>query len=107
MGDGADGNEIDAGGGDAGDVFKGDAARSLQQHPAAGNGDGLAQRAGRHVVQQQPVGACIEGFPDLFDGVAFDLDILQPGRLGPAGGLAGAAGDGDVVVLDQHPVVER
>ena len=62
---------------------------------------------GGHVVEQQPVGAGGERRFDLVDAVDLDLH-LQAGvrRLGAAHRLGDAAAHGDVIVLDQHAVIE-
>ena len=68
-----------------------------------------ASAQGRHVhiVEQQAVGAGVERFFDLLDAVDLDLH-LQAGVRGLRGAHRGAdaAGDRDVIVLDQHAVVE-
>ena len=60
-----------------------------------------------HVVEQQEVGAGAERVGDLVEVAALDLD--REIGLGPAravDGLGEAAGQGDVVLLDQDRVVE-
>src|SRR4051794_5412466 len=111
VGEGADRYEVDAGGGDRGDVVEGDAPRRLERWTSipivrqVAEGDGLAQPLRRHVVEQQAVGAGGEGLGDVVEGAALAL-AREPGRGGarPPHGLADAAAQREVVLLDQDRV---
>ena len=113
VGEGADGEEVDAGLGDRPGPVEGQPAGGLGADAGrAAEGDRGAQVVQRHVVEQHQVGTGGDHLADLLDGVALDLDL----EVGPlrADGLEGrhdAAGGDDVVVLDEggvrqrHPVV--
>src|ERR1019366_6153953 len=110
-GEGADGDEVDSGFGVVAD--------GLEVHVAGGFNGGVGQAFadefegcgdffGGHVVEQDGVGAAGDGLIE-FDGSAdFDLD----GLAGLAAGEGAcehcgqAAAEGDVVVLDQDPVLQ-
>ena len=51
-----------------------DAAGGLELGPAGDERDGRAELVGRHVVEQDPVGARVERLRDLVERVALDLD---------------------------------
>ncbi len=74
---------------------------SSRTRPAAIR-DGLAQPVGRHVVEQDAVGTGGDRVAHLLERVGLGLNV-QVGAGGPRGahGLGHAAGERDVVVLDQ------
>jgi hypothetical protein len=75
--------------------------------PPAGELDGTAQRPRIHVVEQQAVGAGAERIGGLVEAAHLDLDgELGMGGAGAQHRLGQAAGQGDVVLLDQDRVVE-
>src|SRR5262245_58200512 len=91
-----------------------DSARSLDQRAAvipfalARDPDRLRDRLGRHVVEQQNVGPRVERLFDLFERRDLDFDLVQVARgfAGAADGLGDAAGHRQMVVFDQHAVVQ-
>ena len=70
--------------------------------------DRLAQGGRVHVVEQHGVEAQRQGFLELRQRIDFELDLHHVADAGAHAfdRLADAAGDGDVVVLDQHRVIE-
>ena len=100
---------VDAGRGDLGDVVERDAARRLDHQPAGDQRHGLLHRSDIEVVDQHHVGeAAVQHLLKLRKRVDLDLDLDQMAG-GSAGALqhrADAAGNRDVVVLDQDRVVE-
>ena len=62
----------------------------------------------RHIVEQHHVGAFRQNLAQLVERVDLDLDFHQMAHKSLGGAQRGrdAAGDGDVVVLDEHRVVE-
>ena len=61
-----------------------------------------------HVVEQNHVGPRLERFRHLLERVAFDLDLRQYGnaRAGALDGKGDRAAHADVIVLDEHAVVQ-
>ena len=110
MGERADRDEIDAGRRDRSDVVEADAAGGFELRRRAGpiaGGDGGAEAVEVHVVEEQAGGAGGEGGIDLGGIPAFDLDRQAGMGVAGAGDRIGeAAGEGDVVLLDQDRVVE-
>src|SRR5262249_8726940 len=109
MGDPTRGGVVDPGLGDFGDGVEGDATRGLERKLAVGHFLRLAHGRPIHVVEQYRVGyPDLEHLAQLIERIDLDLDLDQMA----GGGLCAlehrgdAAGDGDVVVLDQHGVVE-
>ena len=114
VGERADGEVVDPGLGDLARVGPGTAARTprASRRPRA-NSTTSRICGGRHVVEQDEVGAGVDHLAGLLDGV--DLDLDRQARVGGADELERrhhAAGRDDVVVLDQrrvrqrHPVVD-
>ena len=67
--------------------------------------DRLGAPVGREVVEQHVAGAGVDGLVELGQRGDLDLDVATTGRRERrAGRLRHAAGDGDVVVLDQQRV---
>ena len=75
MREGAHGDEVDAGLGDGADRLERDAAGGLELRPPGGELDRTAQEHGRHVVEQDSVGAGGKRLADLVERVALDLDL--------------------------------
>ena len=110
MGERADRDQLDAGGGDPGHRLEVDAPGCLEPRRRPGGVAG-ANRGPQltlvHVVEQQPVGACGQRLGDLVGVAALDFDLeLGVGGGGELDGAADPAGDRDVVLLDQDRVVE-
>ena len=108
MGDPADRDAADAGLGDLAHVLEADAAAGFEQRAVSDARGDRAQLRDRAVVEQQEVGAGLDGGDRVGFGFDFDLDAQAGGRRG-AGGLHGerdSAGERDVVVLEQDAVVE-
>ena len=108
MGQRADRNQIDAGFGYSRDGLQRHAAGGLNNHAPANHRHGLAQIAERHIVEQHHIGAFRQNLAQLLQRVDLDLDFYQMAFkiLSGAQRALYAAGDGDVVVLDQYRVVE-
>ena len=86
-----------------------DAAGCFDDQTAGHYGDRLAHRIGIEIVDQYDVGQSdVEHFGKLIERVDLDLDLHQMADRGFGAGEHGAdaAGDGDVVVLDQDRIVE-
>ena len=110
---GADRDQLDPGLGDLADALKVDPARGLEGGSVAVAGlasrsaDRLAEGVGGHVVEQEPVGPGGERRRDLVEIAALDLDReVGVGGARGADRLREAAGEGDVVLLDQDRVEE-
>ena len=100
---------IDAGFRDRRGAVERDAAGGFDDEAARHHGHGLAHGREIEIVDQHHVGeADVEHLLELIERVDLDLDLDQmPGRrLGARQHRADAARDRDVVVLDQHRVVE-
>ena len=111
MGEGSAGDEIDAGGGDAGEALEGDAAAGFELDAAGDEGDAALHFLIGHVVEEDDVDAAQgeEAF-DLGEAVGFEFDA-HAGVLAVDGidGLLelGKAGFGEeVIVFDHDHVVE-
>lgn len=108
MGEGAHGDEVDAGGGDGGEVVEGDAAAGFGGC-AAGVGavDGFGQGIRGEVVEEDGACAGLEGFAEFVEGGDFDFDSgggpggAEGGADGVGEGAAAGADGGDVVVFDE------
>src|SRR3989304_5644825 len=95
--------------GDGAGVVQGDAARGLQHRPGVatgGQGDDIAHGVQGHVVQEELVGAGVQGPAGLLNSRHLDFDAqVGDGLAGQANGVwyAGAPGaqGGQVVVLDE------
>lgn len=112
MGDGTDGDQVDAGFGDRSDGFQADATGSFCQGSAGDELDGGAELVGRHVVEEDDVCTGLCGEAGLFEGVGFHFDP-QVGK--KASGAPDGGGDGvgqfggeggEVIVLDENHVPE-
>src|SRR3979409_765462 len=109
MGDPAGGGVVDTGRCHRLDAFKRDATRGLEREAAANNGDGLTYVVYVHVAETHRVGkAHGEHLAELVKAVHLDLDLDQMAgtrtralKHGPD-----AARDCNVIVFDQHRVVE-
>ncbi len=108
MGQGTDGDDVDAALGGCGKCCLVDAAGGFDDGAVADELHGLGHLLGCHVVEHDDVGFACEG---LFDaGEVFDLDF-DLGHMGGVGmgaveGCLDAASHLDVVVLDEHGIVE-
>src|SRR5262249_10229297 len=100
-----DGNKVDAGLGDRPNSVERDAAGRLELGAAGGHGDCLAKLLGRHVVEQDSIGAGFQRLSDLGGRVALDLD-REAGRARAVDSLADRTDQPEMVVLDQDTVVE-
>src|SRR5262249_29453782 len=85
----------------------GDASRSLELRAAGDEFHRLAYLLGAHVVEQDSRRTAVEGFVDLRERLGLDLD-RQPvdAALERRERRADAARDAEVVLLDEHAVVE-
>ena len=74
----------------------------------ATSGDGLAELRRRHVVEEHGVGPLCHRLGKLIEIVDLDLDPDEVAGMSPGAPdrLADAAGDGDMVVLDEDGIVE-
>src|SRR5262249_37980703 len=109
MGDPPRGGVVDSGLGDLGDGIEGDAARGLERKLAGDHFHRLVHRRRIHVVEQHRVGQPdLEHLAQLIERIDLDLDLDQVagGGLRALERRADSSGDGDVVVLDQHGIVE-
>ena len=108
MGKPAERDDIDASCRHLAKVGEGDAAGSLGDHAAADQIDRLLQFRRGHVVEQHGIGADLDHFPELLEGIDLhlDLDHVAEPLAGAADGGFDAAGGDDVVVLDEDAVVE-
>src|SRR5207302_101981 len=98
---------VDAGCGDRGDVVERDAPRCFGHEAAGYQFDRLPHGGDVHVIEQHRIGeTSVQHLAELMERVHLDLDLDQVtgGRLGALEHGADAAGDRDVVVLDQHSV---
>ena len=100
---------IDAGARDLGDVVQRDAARSLERESSRNQIHRVAQGVRVHVVEQHRVGdPDRDDLAQLIERIDLDLDLDEMA----GGGLRAfehgpdAAGDRDVIVLDQDRVIE-
>ena len=86
----------------------GDPAGGLGDGAAVDHRDRAAQGLGVHVVEQHRIDAGVERLVELVERVDLELDLDQVAGMRRARSSAGAhaAGQRDVVVLDQHRVVE-
>ena len=92
----------------AGAVAGGDAAGCLGDGAAINDADGFAQHLRAHVVEQHRIHADLQRLTQLLERIDLEFDFYEMAD-GGAGAFecpADAAGDGDVVVLDQHRVIE-
>src|SRR5437868_2272231 len=111
MRDRADRDQIDAALGDAAHGFQSDAARRFDQDGGSLFTDqlhGSAHLGGRHVVEHDDVGAGLQSIAQLRVASDFNFDAHQV-RHAAAGQLDGAtyaAGQGDVVVFDEHAIIQ-
>ncbi len=101
-------HQIDPGRGDGRRGLGRDAARRLGHGAPADAAHRLAQGVVIHVVQQHYIDAGGQRLVELRQRVdlEFDLDHVADRRAGARQGLSHAAGEGHVVVLDQHRVVQ-
>src|SRR3954469_21336258 len=108
VGQPADRDQIDAAGGDRWRGRRCDAAGGFRYRPARHHSDRRRQGFRIHVVEQHGVDAVIERLAELIERIdlEFDLDEMTDPRLRALQGFGDAAGDGDMVVLDQHGIVE-
>ncbi len=109
MGERARRDQIHAGRGDGRDGVERYTTRSFGYEFAAHEFHGLGQRLGIHVVQEHRVGlAGGEHLFQLSEAVDLDLDLDEMPDRGARFFERGlhAAGDGDVIILDQHRVIE-
>ncbi len=108
MSEGADRDDIDAGGGDGGDVLLRDAAGGLGEGASADLLDGGAKLLDGHVVQQDDIGAGGQGLVHLARVADFHFDPHRVGSkgAGAAHGSSDPSGGGDVVLLDEDGIGE-
>src|SRR5581483_8288678 len=101
VGEGPDGDEVGAGGGDG---VERDPARHLDGEGAAGDAHGPGDVLGSHVVDEHEVGAGRLGLRHLVEGVALHLDgDPGPAAAGPVEGFFDRAVP-EVVVFDEDGV---
>ena len=104
----AGGQQVNTGGGNlAGRVWR-DTAGGFGQNMAVHHAHGLGELLGRHVVQQHRVNAARQRLFELCEGVHLDLHLHQMPhrRVHPPNGLGDTAGHDEVIVLDEHGVVQ-
>ena len=77
MGQSADRDQIHARFGDGGDRVERDAARGFADHAAGDSRHRLAEKIGRHIVEQYGVDAFRENLLQLIERVDFDLDLHE------------------------------
>src|SRR5436190_12434186 len=110
VGEGADRDVVDAGGGDLANGLERDAARCFELDVGAhaiARGNRLAKLRRRHVVEQDSIDAGGERRLHLADVAALDLDRARRTlRAGEPHRLDEPAHERDVVLLDQDRVVE-
>jgi len=113
VGQRANGDEVDTGVGIFPDIAKVDAPGSLGNDRRSGwmspdDADGLANQLRSHIVEKKYIGPRGERFVDLGDGRDLDLDLVKvaAGLAGPFDRLNHSAGEGEMVVLDQHSIIE-
>ena len=108
MGNPADGDDVDAGGGNLTNRLRSNAARRLGNGTATRHGDGADEIGDRHVVEQHDIGACAERLVELFNRVHLDFqcDQMAERRACRLDGGSDATGDRAVVVFDEHGVVQ-
>ena len=63
-------------------VFARDVARDLRFGAPLRKADGLLERRALHIVEHDDVRARVERLFELFDGLHFDLDLADEGRVG-------------------------
>src|SRR5574338_1569913 len=99
---------VDPGFRDGPNAFQVHAAGGFQLGTAGGEGDGFAHLVQAHVVQEDHGGPVLQGLAQLGEVFHFHLDEYVGGGDGAGGGQGGgnAAGRDDVVLLDQHTVIE-
>ena len=109
----SDRDEIDACVGVGSDGLERDSARCLEEDAVAAwlradEAHGFRQPLGRHVVEKDGVDAAIHGFLQVVERADLDFDPKEVADALLCSGdrLPDAAGEGDVVVLDEAPVVE-
>ena len=107
MRDAPDRDEIDAGLGEETDGFERHSAGRLEGNAAGDELYRLAQLGQVHIVEEQPIGAGRKRRLDLVDTVDLDLD-LKPGvgGLGASDRFRDVTADRNMIVLDQHSVIE-
>ena len=113
VGEGADGDEVDACGGDVADAVEGDAAAGFGERAAGDLLDGGAKIFDGEVVEHDGVDVGGEDCLDLVEAVDFDFEVGGVGECSACGEqsfgeAAGARGgeDGEVVVLGHDGVGE-
>ena len=113
MGERADRDEVDAGGGDLAGAVEGESAGGLERGAAGGDPDRLGHHLGGHVVEQDLLAAGVEQLAQLVEVGDLDLDAqVRVGRADRVVRRHHAARGDHVVVLDHgpvgqaHPVVE-
>lgn len=105
MGEGAGGDGVDAAFSDGADRIETDGAGGFDGHATGDHPDGLAHLIWRHVVEQHAVDAAdLDHLPKLIEGLDLDFDLDHVTGTGAGDGRGDAAGDSDVVVLDQNAV---
>src|ERR671934_2744044 len=102
---GSNRDEIDARLGDFPNVVERDTTGRLEAGPPTRERHRLHEDRRAHVVEQDRVRARFQGFLHLFERVALDLDGGSR-RLSPVDRGGDRAGEPQMVVLDQDPVVE-
>jgi len=112
VGDGADGDEIDAGFGDGADGIEADAAGGLGEGTAGDQLHSGAELVGRHVVEEDDIGAGLSGEASLVKGVGLDFDAkgreeFSGATNGSSDGIGEFGGESrEVIVLDEYHVPE-
>ena len=108
MGEPAYGDQVDTAGGDGWGRRRCDTTGGFGQSATIHHCHRLAQFIGRHVVEEHGVDADIQRLLELSQGIDLKLylDHMPGSRARPLQGLPDAAGDGDVIVLNQYGIVE-
>ena len=108
MRQGADRNDVNAASGSIGQCRLIDAAGGLDDGPVVDDFYGFRHGLWIHIVQHDDIGSAGQRFADAVDGFHFNLDFchVRGKRAGAAERREYSAGGLDVVVLDQHGVIE-
>src|SRR3972149_5449022 len=106
MGEGADGDLVDAGFCHGANVLQSDAARGFESSAPADERDGRAELGKRHVVEEDGVDAHVKRLRYLLERVALHFDRKDSRGAKPRDGFGNRARGAEMVVLHEHAVVE-